>query len=99
MCVYLLMAKRILVIGIKRCVPESLQVAKTAVREIGGGPIMVKAGDDWALAGVVSWGRGCGVSGSFGVYAEAAYFQKWIEERSFRCNGDWCKQNRVFRLQ
>ena len=46
-----------------------------------GGPLMVKANGEWALAGVVSWGQGCGVSGSFGVYAEAAYFQKWITER------------------
>jgi len=46
-----------------------------------GGPMMVKANGEWALAGVVSWGSGCGLAGSFGVYAEAAYFQKWITER------------------
>lgn len=46
-----------------------------------GGPMMLDDSGDWVLTGVVSWGRGCGVSGSFGAYTEVGAFLAWIEER------------------
>ena len=45
-----------------------------------GGPLMVNNGD-WVLAGVVSWGSGCGVAGNFGVYAEVATYLDWVSDR------------------
>lgn len=46
-----------------------------------GGPMMLDDTGNWVLTGVVSWGRGCGVSGSFGAYTEVGAFLDWIEER------------------
>jgi uncharacterized repeat protein (TIGR02543 family) len=46
-----------------------------------GGPFVVPDGNGWyKLAGVVSWGNGCGLSGYPGVYARVSYFENWLME-------------------
>ncbi|XP_033213885.1 trypsin-2-like [Belonocnema kinseyi] len=42
-----------------------------------GGPLSV----DGRLAGIVSWGIGCGVKGNPGVYTSVAYYADWIQEK------------------
>ncbi len=44
-----------------------------------GGPLVVPDGNGWwKLAGVVSWGNGCGWAGFPGVYARVSYFEEWL---------------------
>ncbi|XP_076295409.1 trypsin-1 [Lasioglossum baleicum] len=43
-----------------------------------GGPLVV----DGRLAGVVSWGKGCGTAKFPGVYTDVAYYRQWIRENS-----------------
>lgn len=43
-----------------------------------GGPLVVPDGSSWALAGVVSWGDGCGLAGGYGVYTRVASYESWI---------------------
>ena len=37
--------------------------------------------DQFVLAGVVSWGLGCGKAGSPGVFTEVAHYLDWIRDR------------------
>ena len=50
-----------------------------------GGPLAIDNGDDdddddhrWVLAGVISWGDGCGKIGKYGVYTRVSVFARWI---------------------
>ncbi|MBC8505843.1 MAG: serine protease [Anaerolineales bacterium] len=43
-----------------------------------GGPLVVPNGNSWALAGVVSWGDGCGLPGGYGVYTRVVSYESWI---------------------
>ena len=47
-----------------------------------GGPLVVRSGDEWVQVGVVSWGKGCGEAGYFGVYTNVGAFREWIEART-----------------
>ncbi|OQX07261.1 MAG: hypothetical protein BWK80_49705 [Desulfobacteraceae bacterium IS3] len=49
-----------------------------------GGPLMVKEGDIWKLAGIVSWGYDC--SGIFGVYTRVSRLAAFINEQLFGLN-------------
>ncbi|HWM87460.1 MAG TPA: serine protease [Kofleriaceae bacterium] len=44
-----------------------------------GGPLLVTEGDDQVLAGVVSFGEGCGLPEFPGVYARASTAATWVE--------------------
>ncbi|XP_055496661.1 neurotrypsin [Leucoraja erinacea] len=45
-----------------------------------GGPLMCeKAGGRWVVLGVTSWGHGCGVKETPGVYTRVSAFVPWIE--------------------
>lgn len=46
-----------------------------------GGPLIVKKNGTPILAGVVSWGDGCAVAGSPGMYARVATFASWIASK------------------
>ncbi|RNA21372.1 Serine ase stubble [Brachionus plicatilis] len=42
-----------------------------------GGPLVVKSQDRWQLAGLTSWGYGCGDDG---VYTRTSHYYDWIKE-------------------
>ena len=46
----------------------------------GGGPLVCKDVGTWYLKGIVSWGRGCAVPGSYGVYANVISVMAWIQD-------------------
>jgi hypothetical protein len=43
-----------------------------------GGPLTMKVRGRRVQAGVVSWGPGCGLRGTVGVYTSVGYFEDWI---------------------
>ena len=43
-----------------------------------GGPLVTKESGKPVQVGVVSWGDGCGLAGSYGVYTKVAAFQNWL---------------------
>jgi len=47
-----------------------------------GGPLVYYNSEieGWLLAGVVSFGRGCGRAGYSGIYAKVSKFIPWIEQ-------------------
>ncbi len=46
-----------------------------------GGPLVVEDGNNWyKVAGVVSFGVGCGSPGYPGAYARVSYFENWLSE-------------------
>merc|ERR1712025_49778 len=49
-----------------------------------GGPLFLpdsSNGGAETLAGVVSWGFGCGDAGNLGIYAEVSHFRDWIDSQ------------------
>ena len=51
-----------------------------------GGPLVVNVEGKFTLAGVTSWGYGCGISGSPGVYTKVANYIDWIEDAKQKLN-------------
>ena len=52
---------------------------KDACEGDGGSPLVCEVGGGWKVAGLVSWGIGCGTPGVPGVYANVAYYRQWID--------------------
>ena len=44
-----------------------------------GGPLTYKSGGQHILIGDVSWGKGCGPEGLYGVYGRISHYRQWIE--------------------
>ena len=51
-----------------------------------GGSLVVNVNGKITLAGVTSWGYGCGVTGSPGVYTKVANYIDWIEDAQQKLN-------------
>ena len=47
-----------------------------------GGPLLVRDGDGWVQAGIVSWGAGCAKPGKYGVYTSVGAFADWVRART-----------------
>lgn len=44
-----------------------------------GGPLMIRVGDSWKLAGIVSWGgKTCAQKGLYGIYTKVSAFTEFI---------------------
>ena len=51
-----------------------------------GGPLVVNVEGKFTLAGITSWGYGCGVQDSPGVYTKVANYIDWIENAKQKLN-------------
>ncbi|XP_055945727.1 uncharacterized protein LOC129976271 [Argiope bruennichi] len=57
---------------------------KDACTGDGGSPLVCDHGGTWKVAGLVSWGIGCGQPGVPGIYVNIAKYRSWIETVIYR---------------
>ena len=43
-----------------------------------GGPLTIENRGRWVLAGIISWGDGCGRIGKYSVYTRVSIYSRWI---------------------
>ena len=65
---------------------EGKDACKDACKDDGGGPLVCKETWTglWQLAGIVSWGIGCGERDVPGVYVKVSQYENWIQQQLLR---------------
>lgn len=53
---------------------------KDSCKGDSGGPHATKYKNTWFLTGIVSWGKGCAVQGSYGVYTRVSKYIDWLKK-------------------
>ncbi|KAM9020761.1 uncharacterized protein PRD47_004353 [Ara ararauna] len=53
---------------------------KDSCKGDSGGPHATKYKNTWFLTGIVSWGKGCAVEGSYGVYTRVSRYIEWLKK-------------------
>ena len=64
---------------VKKCLLQCPQLYLT--QGDGGGPLVCQSSQSWYLAGVVSWGVGCGEKDVPGVYMKTSSYYRWIRDK------------------
>uniref|UniRef100_A0A8C3JKX8 Coagulation factor VII n=1 Tax=Calidris pygmaea TaxID=425635 RepID=A0A8C3JKX8_9CHAR len=54
---------------------------KDSCKGDSGGPHATKYKNTWFLTGIVSWGKGCAVKGSYGVYTRVSKYINWLKKQ------------------
>ncbi|NXS67196.1 FA7 factor, partial [Pandion haliaetus] len=57
-----------------------LSGVKDSCKGDSGGPHATKYKNTWFLTGIVSWGKGCAVKGSYGVYTRVSKYIDWLKK-------------------
>lgn len=64
---------------------------KDSCKGDSGGPHATKYKNTWFLTGIVSWGKGCAVEGSYGVYTRVSRYINWLKRHM-----EWQQWTRAF---